>query len=342
MTNLYVRDHGMKVSRRGERLVVSKGGKVVDEVPLGQIEQVVLNGNSQITSQAMRSVIQRGGKVTHLFGSDVVDSTGMYSKSAELQLAQMRLFDDERFCLQLAQQIIIGKINNQRTILQRQAQRVTTSGFAVDQQLYRRGLSGMMEMLKSVSSARTLDSLRGYEGKAAAYYFEAVRSLLHPSWGFKKRDFYPAPDPFNALLSFSYTLVRKEVLAAAAQVGLNPYLGFFHVVASGRQALAIDMMEEWRPVVADAMALELVNRGTLTPRSFQRTSNPRRPVELGKERIKVVIEAFESRMATTHYHPLAAGRGGNTALRHALLLQMRQLAQVIQGKRKRFEPFKIK
>ena len=341
MTNLYIRDHGMKVSRRGERLVVSKGGKVVDEVPLGQVEQVVLNGNSQITSQAMRSVIQRGGRVTHLFGNDVVDSTGSYSKSAELHLTQMRRFDSEAFCLGIAQQIIIGKINNQRTLLQRQAKRVTTNGFVVDRQLYQRGLQGMQTMLKAVSSAKNLDSLRGYEGKAAAFYFEAVRSLLHPSWGFKKRDFYPAPDPFNALLSLSYTLVRKEVLAAASQVGLNPFIGFFHVVASGRQALAIDMMEEWRPVVADALALELVNRRILTPQSFRRTPNPRRPVELGDESIKLVIKGFESRLATSHFHPMA-GRGGNTSLRQAILLQMRQLAQVIQGKREQFEPLKIR
>ena len=341
MTQLYVSEHGAKISRKGERLVVTKQGKVLEELPLTHVEQVVLNGKSQITSQAMQSVLKRGGNVTHLFGNEVAVTSGGFGRFAELQIAQMRHFDDKAFCLRLAKRLIVGKVNNQRTLLQRQAKRMTTNGLRVNQTLFQSGLSGMMAMLKSLDAATDLDSLRGYEGKAAAYYFEAIRSLLNPAWGFTKRQYYPAPDPINALLSFSYTLVMKEVLAAAMQVGLNPYMGFFHAVKSGRQALAIDMMEEWRPVVADAMVLELLNRGVIRPNSFNRTNNPRRPVLLNDDSRKRVIAAFEGRLASRHHHSMA-GPGGTTTLRQAMLLQMRQIAQLVNGKREAFEPFQTR
>jgi CRISPR-associated protein Cas1 len=143
------------------------------------------------------------------------------------------------------------------------------------------------------------------------------------------------------LLSFAYALVQKEVYAAVQQVGLDPYMGFFHAVGRNRPSLALDMMEEWRPVLGDALALELVNRGTLTPDSFHLTNNPQRPIELGSDGMAVVLQAYESRLETRHYHAMA-GPGGNTTLRHALLLQMRQLAQLIRDERETYEPFKVR
>jgi CRISP-associated protein Cas1 len=198
----------------------------------------------------------------------------------------------------------------------------------------------MMQMREAVTRAKSVESVRGYEGKAAAYYFEAMRSLLDSAWGFEKRAYYPPPDPFNALLSLSYSLLLKDVLAAVYQVGLDPYLGAFHEIDYGRPSLALDLMEEWRPVIADALALELVNRGSLKPDEFVRSDNPKRPVQLGEAGVAKVLQAYGRRLETAIYHPLA-GPGGRTTLRQALVLQARRLARLIAGKSESFETVKI-
>lgn len=346
MTALYVTEQGATIGRRGERLVIEKGGQIVEELPLGQIDQLVIMGNVQLTTQATYTLVHNAIDVVYL------SSRGQFrfrpeagvSRHVQLRQAQMRRFDDPAFRLRLAQAIIDGKINNQRTILQRQVGRLdlrpTHPTHSVDRPLFERGLAGMQQMQRAAQEAPTLDVLRGYEGKAAAYYFEALRSLLDPQWGFKRREYYPPPDPFNALLSFVYTLVHKDTQTAVQLIGLDPYLGFLHEVHPGRPALAIDLMEEWRPIAADALALELVNRGALRPERFVRTNNPRRPVELGPEGVQTVIHQYEARLAAQHLHPMAGP--GRTSLRHCMQLQARQVAQLILGERAAFEPFKIR
>lgn len=343
MTQLYVKEQGARVSKRGERLVIKKGHEVIDEVPMTRVNQLVVMGNVQVSTQTLAALSAREIDVIYL------TSRGKYRGSWEghgsprvtLRQSQLRKFEDEAFCLRLAQQVVDSKINNQRIILQRQAQRMTSSGFVVDRTLFQRGLAGMQQMQRQAVQASSLDTLRGYEGKAGAYYFEAVRSLLNKAWGFERREYFPPPDPFNALLSFSYALVTKDVYAAVQQIGLDPYLGFFHAVGRGRPSLALDLMEEWRPVIADGMALELVNRRMLTPGVFEQTNNPRRPIQLGEDGVALVLQAYESRLGVKHFHPLA-GPGGNATLRTAIKLQARQLSQVISGDRPKFEPFKIK
>jgi CRISPR-associated protein Cas1 len=343
MTQVYVKEQGARVSKRGERLVISKGHELLDEVPLTRLDQLVVMGNVQVTTQTLIALSQRDIDVVYLStrGRYRIGVHGDGSPRIRLRQEQLRLFDDEAYQLALAMIVVDGKINNQRTILQRQANRLNKQGYRADQQLFARGLRGMQQMQRAIPTAQTLDMLRGFEGKAGAYYFEAVRSLIASDWGFERRAYFPPPDPFNALLSFAYALVQKEVYAAVQQVGLDPYMGFLHAVGRNRPSMALDMMEEWRPVLGDALALELVNRGTLTPDSFNRTNNPRRPVELGSDGLATVLQTYESRLETRHYHAMA-GPGGDTTLRHAILLQVRQLAQLIRNERETYEPFKVR
>lgn len=339
MTQVYIKEQGARVARDGERFLVKRGRKVIEEIPLGQVDQLVLMGNVQITTQAVHAANEHDIDVVLLsqYGNYRGRWSGSVNQYADLQVAQLRGFADPVMCLRLAQTLIVGKINNQRTLLQRQAGRFT----GADRSVFRPYLSGMLQMQRSAETARSLDSLRGFEGKAAAYYFAAVRSLLGPEWGFQKRAYRPAPDPFNALLSFAYTLVQKDVLSAVQLVGLNPTLGFFHVVRPGRAALAIDMMEEWRPVVADALALELVNTGRLRAQMFEQTGDRNRPILLGDAGLRIVLEAYEQRMTTAIQHPLAAP-GARVSLRQAMLLQMRQLAQLLRAQRDTFVPLRVR
>src|SRR5690606_19743918 len=112
-------------------------------------------------------------------------------------------------------------------------------------------VGGMMNMLQAASGAANLDQLRGYEGKAAAFYFEGIKTFFEPEWNFKAREYYPPPDPANAMLSFAYTMLMKDVETKIQLVGLDPYLGFYHMLGYNRPALALDLMEEFRPTISD-------------------------------------------------------------------------------------------
>lgn len=346
MTTIYVKEQGAKVGRSGERLEVRQNGTIIESFPLAQVEQVVLMGNVQLTTQAVATLLERDVDVVFLssYGKFRGRLTGLGAKNAALRQRQLQLMADERFTLRLAKSIVDGKIHNQRVVLQRQRERLEQlpgRGLRVrfNRDPFERGLQGMLQMQRQAAGAADLDALRGYEGKAAAFYFAALRTFLDPAWGFKQREYYPPPDPFNALLSFAYSLLQKEVVAAVSTVGLDLYLGFFHAVDPGRPSLALDLMEELRPYVADRLVLALVNGNRLQPAAFRWTGNPRRPVELGEAGTTLVLQAYGERLETKLHHPLA-GPGGETTLRQAIGLQARRLARVIAGREAAYEPLK--
>lgn len=348
MTQIYVREQGATVRRNGERLVVSKDGRVLDEFPMRNVDQVVLMGNVQLTTPAAVTLLEQEIDVVFLssHGKFRGRLMGTGSKHAALRQAQLRRFGDDGVRLAVARAIVDGKVHNQRVVLLRQAQRSsgrprTENRLALNERLFNRALDGMMSIRKAALEARDLDGLRGYEGKAAAYYFEAIRSLLDPAWKFDRRAYHPPPDPFNALLSFAYSLLLKDVMAAVNLVGFDPYLGCFHEIEDGRPSMPLDLMEEWRPLVADAMVLELVNRGSLGPQSFTWTGAVRRPVELGEAGSRLVLEAYGSRLVTRLFHPLA-GPGGETTVRNAMVLQARRMARFVLGEFPAYEALKAK
>ncbi|MCI0396608.1 MAG: CRISPR-associated endonuclease Cas1 [Chloroflexi bacterium] len=352
MSIIYVKEQGAVVRRRGERILVSKNGETLDEFPLAKVEEVALYGNIQVTAQAMATLLEKGVRVIFLssFGKiRGVVSEG--SKQARLRREQYRMMSDEAFNLRLARAIVEGKIHNQRVLLQRQTHRTTSlaqrdptvPAFPINIGHFNQAQSGMLQMGQQAVQARDIDTVRGYEGRAAVYYFAAIRSLLDPAWKFEKRAYHPPPDPFNALLSFCYSLLQKDVVSAVNLVGLDVYLGAFHEIDYGRPSLALDLMEEWRPLVADAMALELVNRGALRPEDFTWTTNSRRPVELGEAGTERVFHAYGQRLEIQVSHPLAGGpAGGETPLRRLFELQVRRLARVLTGQEAQYEAVKAK
>lgn len=349
MTSVYVREQGAMVRKRGERLVISKQGETLEEFPMNQVSQVVLLGNVQITTQTMVALVQRQVDVSFLssYGKFRLRLEADSSSHVDLRQKQLQQKDNGNLALPVARSIVDAKIHNQRVVLQRQARRLAEGGrsdgavFPRDRGLFERSLQGMLQMQRDAQRVDNLDSLRGYEGKAAAFYFGAIRALLDQAWGFARRDYYPPPDPFNALLSFVYSLLLKDVRAAVQLVGLDVYMGFFHTTDPGRPSLALDLMEEWRPLVGDALCLELVNRGSLAPEQFVRTGNPRRPVELGEEGVTRVLQAYGSRLSSRIYHA-HAGPGGETTLHQAIILQARLMARLVRGQSSGYEGIRAK
>jgi CRISP-associated protein Cas1 len=332
MAIVYVDQQGATIHKDGGRLRVMFKGQSIFEIPIHDLEQLQIIGNVQITTQAVALLLREKVDVVFLnrYGKYLGRLLNNESRHAERRHAQLRFIDDEARSLPVARAIVSGKINNQRVILQRRADH--------DPRL-RSALTGMLTMLRQCESAATFDQLRGYEGKAAAYYFEAIRTFFDPAWGFTTRQFHPSPDPANALLSLVYSKLRYDVEARIQLVGLDSYLGVLHPIGYDRPGLALDLMEEFRPTIADVVVLELITTGAITLGDFERTTDPEQPVRMTRTALKTVTAAYETRMADEAYHPLA---GGQTNYRRIIELQVRRMARVILKEDADYEPYRLK
>lgn len=332
MTVLYVREQGAVVRRDGEQLKVTLEDKVVrrrkvlQAMSIRELEQLAVYGNVQITTQAVALLLEHEVDVVFF---------GMYgrfrgrlgrggSKHARLRHAQLGLSSSESRSLAVAKNIVRAKLDNQRSLLLRLAVERPTSASGELQ----RAADGIKQMRDACGSAADTDQLRGFEGKGGAYYFGAFRRLLSSDWRFDGRKFYPPPDPFNALLSFGYALLQKDVTGAMEIVGLDSYLGCFHALEYGRPSLALDLMEEFRPLVVDTAMLDVVFSDKLKPQQFVFTGRAERPVELGQALLPIVIQGYEDRLQDVVKQGTEQSQ---QTLRRCIELQARSFARVVLG-----------
>lgn len=332
MGTIYIREQGAVVRSDGEKLRITHLNKVLETIPLIHVDQLALMGNIQLTTPAAAKLMQHGIDVVYLskYGKFRGRLTRDEFKMAVLRQAQMRKAVDEKITLSVSKEIVKAKISNQRVVVQRRAERIPKA---------KQALSGMMDMGKRAALANNLDQLRGFEGKAAVYYFQALRAIIPQDWGFTTRIYHPPPDPANATLSFGYTLLLKDVTAAIQMCGLDPYIGFFHALENGRPALVLDLMEEFRPVIVDSAFLDIVANKRLSPGDFVISANKSRPCLLGEAGLRVVVDAYEQRLSTQTYHPLAQGQ---STYRRCIELQSRQMARFIRGEQAAYQPLTIK
>jgi CRISPR-associated protein Cas1 len=335
---LHIREQQTVVRRDGERLAVTlrkqEAGrkKVLLAEAVRNIEQVNLYGDVQITAQAMALLFQQEIGVIFLTtnGKYLGHTLPHSAKHARLRHRQLLISGDERQSLTTAIPIVIAKLSGQRQLLDTLAEQTTAPTTAHLTAAAR----GIEQMRNTCRRAQTLDALRGYEGKAGALYFGALRTLLDPSWSFTGRAYYPPPDPFNALLSFGYRLLQNDIERTIHQVGLDPYLGCLHVIEYGRPSLVLDLMEEFRPLVVDHAMLDLVLGGKLKASDFVYTQRPQRPVELGEAHLPTVITTYAARGDDLVRH---APSNSQQRLRHCFELQARIFARVVMGERQHFE-----
>jgi len=338
MTVLYVKEPGAVIRRDVERIKVTRRppGKRVDEllhsIAVRDLEQVVLYGNVQLTTQAAALLLENEIDVVYLshYGKFRGRLGQDGSKFARLRHAQLRLVGDERRALALAMAIVAAKLANQRGVVLRLGQ---AAGGEMQRAL-QQAAAGIEQMRSASRQARTLDALRGFEGKGGVYYFGALKALLPPRWGFRGRQYHPAPDPFNALLSFGYALLQKDMSATIHLVGLDPFLGCFHALEYGRPSLTLDLMEEFRPLAVDEVVLGLALTGRLNPEDFTYTEREERPVELGEGKMPLVIEAYEARLAQTVLH---TDSHTQQSLRRCMELQARIYARVVLETRQSYQ-----
>jgi CRISPR-associated protein Cas1 len=325
-TPVYVAEQGAVVGVSGERLTVRRREGEPVSVRLLDVSQVSLYGNVQVTAQALRALAERGVPIFHhTYGGWLAAVTsGVLSHNAQLRCEQYRVADDAQRALNIARAIVAGKLQNQRTLLRRNHPGCPPAA-----------LRELARLTKAARQASDADRLFGIEGLGARVYFGHFAGMLKDPMGFDAagRDRRPAPDPVNAMLSFLYALLLKDAVGALLAVGLDPYRGLYHRMRPGRPSLALDLMEEFRPIVADSVVLWLVNNRVVAPEDFVRRG-PACALKDGARRR--VIEAYEARMDTLIQHPLF---GYQASYRRVLEIQARLLARAITGELRAYKPF---
>lgn len=314
---LYVQEHGAKIGLSKSRLSVKSRDGNKTYVRLPNTSQVCLFGNVQVTTQAMRELLARGIPVAFFStgGWFIGRTQALESKNVELRVAQYRAYLDEPWRLRFSRSIVRNKILNQRTMLRRNGD--------VDEQT----LFELKQLARKCEKQDARASLLGIEGSAARVYFQSFEKMLKQggsvasAFRFETRNRRPPTDPLNAMLSFAYSLLTKEWALACATVGLDPMLGFFHETRFGRPALALDLMEPFRPIVADSIVISLINNGEIEPKDFvvSRVGCALRP-----HARKRMIAAHERRMKHEITHPVF---GYRISYRRVLEVQARLLGR---------------
>ncbi len=331
---LYVQTAGTKVGRRDDVLHIETRCGDKATVRIGDTSQVVLFGNVQVSTQALHERCDRGISICFLSSGGWFYglARGMDHKNVELRRRQFALAADPARCLVMARRFVAAKIRNCRTMIRRNADAV--GGDVVDR---------LRDLAVATDAVAGLDSLLGVEGTAARLYFGAYGRLMRPpgkegasapmTFDFQGRNRRPPRDPVNALLSLGYALLTKDVTVKLLAVGFDPYMGFYHQPRYGRPALALDVMEEFRPLVVDSVVLTAINTGVVQPGDFIRRAGAVALSSAGRARF---IGAYERRMDEEITHPVF---GYRVSYRRILEVQVRLLARYLGGELPEYPPF---
>ncbi len=327
MPAIYLTEHGARLSVDNRRLQIEVEGGETVVVPVEQMSEVVALANVSISMPALKLLLSAGIDLTLLteHGEYCGRLVGPVTAHARLRVLQYQRVNEPGFGLALARAIVRAKLIHQRTLLQRH-QRRGNAVLATEID----GIAGSIARLEAMPDRA---GLMGLEGAAGQAYFRGLRSLIDPIWCFEKRKRRPPPDPVNALLSFGYTLLANAAHGAVAAAGLDPYLGFLHAIDYNRPSLAVDVMEEFRPVV-DGVVLWLVNGGQITPADFE-PGNEERPCRMGAKAKRKLIEAYERRLEDEILHPTL---GQRLSLRRCLLAQARQISDAVLNGQALYQP----
>ncbi|MEW5740758.1 MAG: CRISPR-associated endonuclease Cas1 [Myxococcota bacterium] len=330
---LYVQEMGARIGVSGHCLEVKdRERQKIADAPLVEVSQVVVWGNVQISSQAIRELAARGIPVAWLstggWLSGVLDGLG--HGHVALRQAQYAAASSAERSLGLARAFVATKILNCRTLLRRNHPGGDEAGLRELQLEAERALE-----------APSIDVLLGIEGNAARVYFQAFGGLLEPTealteFDFSTRNRRPPKDAVNALLSFAYSMLTKELAVAARVVGFDPYLGFLHQPRHGRLSLALDLMEEFRPLLADSVVVSVINTRAIDPKDFVRRGIG---VTLNPDGRKKFLRAWERRLSDKVTHPLF---GYRVSYRRILEMQVRLLARHLLGELPEYPGFRTR
>lgn len=339
---LYLNTQGYRVGCKDEVLQVKEKDHVVDEVRMRDVSHVALLGNIQITTQAIQALCELEIPVTYfsMGGWFYGITRGHALKNIFLRMEQFRLAQDKAVCLNLARRFVHGKIRNHRTLLMRNHLEPPPEIIAK-----------LKRASEDALEASSLEALLGIEGAAANQYFQQFSGMVKVeddlpgldmpmneakqlafNFNFNRRNRRPPTDPVNAMLSLAYSMLAKDCTLAALAVGFDPYLGFYHQPRFGRPALGLDLMEEFRPLVAESTVINCINNRVITDKDFVRAGQAVNLSVAGRKRF---FQTYEQRMSSLITHPLFDYK---VSYRRALELQARLLAKAMTGEIAEYVP----
>ena len=330
---LYLNTQGLRVGKSGDVLKVKERDKVIQEARINEICQVNVFGNVQITTQAIQALCRAERPICYfsMGGWFYGVTSGMSIKNVVLRKAQILLSDYDWYSLRIARALVAGKIRNQRTMLLR--------NHIEPPELE---LREMRRMVERAENAISMEELLGLEGYAARIYFGLFSGMIkcdepddkvELSFDFTARNRRPPRDPINAMLSYGYSLLAKDLTVACYSVGFDPMIGFYHQPRHGRPALALDLMEPMRPLIADSAVLSAVNTRMIGERDFVAAGQS---VAMTPGARKAYLRAYEGRMDTLVTHPDFDYR---VSYRRLLEIQARLLAKTVQGELSEYSAF---
>lgn len=327
---VYVQEQGARVSLSGESIHIKTRDGELSKVRMIDVSELVIFGNVQVTTQAIRKMCQNNIPVVYLtYGGWFVGMvSGISHKNIELRMKQHDRHAKKNASMDIARQIVHGKIRNSITMLRRN-----------HSSLPKRIISVLDELAKKALVIKRYDGLLGIEGMAARTYFSEFNGMIHrddSEFNFTERTRRPPKDATNAMLSFLYSMLVKQAVTTISTVGLDPYLGFLHMPKYGRPALALDIIEEFRPIIADSVCITLINNKMIRPSDMVKTNFG---VNLNGEGRRKVIKAYEQRMDDSIRHGVL---GYTVSYRRVLETQVRLLARHITGEIPSYPSFKTR
>jgi CRISPR-associated protein Cas1 len=336
LNTLFVTTQGAYLSKEGETVVVKVNQEIKLRLPVHTIGGIVCFGNVSCSPFLMGFCGENGVGISFLseYGRFLARVQGPVSGNVLLRREQYRRADDQNYSAQIAKSLVIGKVANCRTVLQR-ALRDHVEKLNSDN--LRSAVDDLSRSLESLGLYQPLDAVRGLEGDAAHTYFNVFDHLIvaqKEKFPFQERNRRPPLDNVNCLLSFLYTLLVHDCRSALESVGLDPAVGFLHRDRSGRPSLALDLMEEFRPFLADRLALSLINLRQIQDKGFSVAETG--AVMMNDETRKTLLVAYQERKQEEIYHPFLDEKITIGLLFH---IQALLLARCLRGDLDGYPPF---
>lgn len=303
LNTLYITLADSYLSLDGENVVIIDGDREIGRVPLHNLEGIVSFGYRGTSPALMGACAEKNISLCYLTpqGRFLARITGRIKGNVLLRERQYKSSMDEQESLEIAKNCIFGKVYNCRWVLERA---IRDHGMQIDKEKVKNASLKLKHALTLIREARLKEQLRGYEGEAASIYFGVFDELIlqqKKDFGFSGRNRRPPMDNTNALLSFSYTLLTNTMASALETVGLDPYVGYLHTERPGRASLALDMIEELRPVIADRFVLLLINKRMIQGKAFKKKENG--AVIMSDDARKLVLAEWQNKKKETLMHP---------------------------------------
>ena len=315
MAVMYLSEQGAKITMTGNRLVLKKEGVKIADIPTIKLNTILVYGNIQITTQAIRMLLKNGIDIAFFdyYGKMYGTLNPVKSKNVILRIKQFEKSKDEIFSLQIAKTIVNAKINNMTSFLIKYQKNYNNHEIA-------KAISKLKKWTKKIEYKTKAKNLLGIEGSASVIYFDVFKLLFRGDLKFSGRNRRPPADEANALLSYTYVLFSNEINMLLNGNGLDSYIGFYHGIQYGRYSLALDMVEPFRPL-ADNFVLNLANLKILRQEHFEKVKGG---VYLKNDAKKIYFQHYEKFMNN--------GSINRSSIREAMRQQVEKIIRAINDK----------